>query len=186
LALSIVPRILKVGYHGPEVIYGGSQACGKSKMNRIMKVLLALVVLTVVCVINMKLAVIISLFAVGGIIAAAVERGEQFGAWAFHRCCSAIQWALMSFYLFIFETLATSVVPVKRELYLVVVILGLITLGLYVFSTVNVQKVLVDKGESRHIYTTAEEQLNVRLACWTVALILGFLLVAKYRLHLTF
>ncbi len=65
---------------------------------RVIKPVLTLIISGAVYLISAKLLLVIALFAAGTIIETVAEKGKDFkGEFAFHRCCAAIQWALMSF-----------------------------------------------------------------------------------------
>ena len=131
---------------------------------------------------SIKLLLIISLFVVGSVIAAGIEKGKQLrGSFAFHTCCSAFEWALMSFYLFVFESLPAH--KAEPSVYYLAGVLLLITLGVYVFATANAQTILSSSDVS--LYKTSEEKSNVLLAFYSVALLLAFLADLRYRLGIT-
>ena len=175
-------------------------------MWRVVPPLLALVFVVAVGFVNTKLMLVICLFAVGSVIATAVEKGPQFKPqFAFHKCCSAVQWALMSFYLYIFETLP-KFHPDPR-VYRAVGVLLLLTLGMYVFSTWHFQKLIAEDAKGGNaglentdpgntgsanpdnglrLFTTDEEKRSVAFAFWTLLFIIAFLLFARFRLNIIF
>jgi hypothetical protein len=150
---------------------------------RIIKVGIALLGVFVVYWISDKLLIVVSLFVIGSVIATGVEKGKDFkGEIAFHRCCSAMQWALMSFYLFILETLPSYKADARA--YRATGVLLLITLGMYVFATSNVQKVLVN--DDPHLFTTPAEKRNVAFGAWSIIFLSAFVLWMRFRWGLRF
>ena len=71
---------------------------------RVTQIGVMLVVGTGIYLLSGKLMLVITLFVVGSVIASGIEKGKDLtGSFVLHKCCSAVEWALMSFYLFIFE-----------------------------------------------------------------------------------
>jgi len=113
-----------------------------------------------------KLLIIIALFVVGNLIASGIEKGKGLdGSFAFHRCCGAVGWALMSFYLFVFETLPSH--HAVSGVYYLAGTLLLVTLGMYVFATANVQT-LVTRTDLA-LRKTREEKLSFFFAGYELA-----------------
>jgi hypothetical protein len=129
--------------------------------------------------ISSKLLMLIVLFIVGTLIASAVEKGKDVTVvFIFHRCCAAVQWALMSFYLFVFETLPSH--HLDLHFYYLTGTLLLITLGLYVFATANVQTLLM--STELKLSATQSEKRNFFYAAASVILLLVFLAYLRFRL----
>jgi hypothetical protein len=150
---------------------------------RIVKVAVALLSVYAVYQVSDKLLIIVSLFIVGSVIATGVEKGKDFkGEIAFHKCCSAIQWALMSFYLFILETLASYKADARA--YRAAGALLLITLRMYVFATSNVQRVLANNDP--HLFSTPAEKRNVAFGAWSMILLLTFVLWMRFYYDVRF
>jgi hypothetical protein len=156
-----------------------------SVLARVTKVSFALSILGIICLVNIKLALVISLFAVGSTISASVEKGPAFcPTFAFHKCCAEAQWAMMSFYLYIFEWLLQN--GANAALYLWVAVLLLVTMGMYIFSIANFNKVIRPSGDAPGIYKTDAEKRNVGFAAWTVGILLLFLLWMRFKWGVTF
>ena len=124
-----------------------------------------------------KLLMVISLFVVGTIIASGIEKGKALKAsYAFHKCCSAVEWALMSFYLFAFETLASR--KAEGRLYYLAGALLLTTLAIYVFATANIEAVLT--GTDVKLHETHAEKLNVFCAAFSIMLLVAFVAYLRF------